>query len=138
MKITALLTIGILTLSTLFSAASADSQPTAFEQALYAKARYQVLSHTSDEDLVSYCVSMNIGGDTLLKFHDEILAKQTELAILQGGGFADDNPQVTSVQGELKNLRSQYSVKIAEVRKALEIESSIADATLDSLAHYSK
>ncbi len=111
----------------------ADSQPTAYERALYAKARYQVLSKTSDEDLVSYCVSMNVGGETILKFHDQILAKQTELAELQAQGFTNDHPQVQAVNAELKNLRAQYAIKISEVRKALELEASIADATLSTL-----
>jgi len=62
--------------------AQADAQPTVFEKALYEKARYQVVSKLSDEDFAAYCVTMNVGGETLLKFHDEILAKQTELTIL--------------------------------------------------------
>ena len=111
----------------------ADTQPTAYEKALYEKARYSVLGKASDEDLVSYCVSMNIGGDTLLRLHDEIMAKQVELANLQSEGISDDNSQVISVKGALKTLRAQYVIKIAEVRKALELEASIADATLSSL-----
>ena len=112
----------------------ADAQPTAFEKALYEKARYQVLSKLDDEDFVSYCVTMNVGGDTLLKFHDEILAKQTELADRINEGLTADHPQVMSLNAELKDLRTQYAVKISEARKGLEIESSIAEATLTALS----
>jgi capsule polysaccharide export protein KpsE/RkpR len=113
--------------------AHADAQPTAFEKALYEKARYSVLGKVSDEDLVSYCVSMNIGGDTLTRLHDEIMEKQVELSNLQSEGMTNDNAQVQAVNAALKSLRAQYSIKIAEVRKALELEASIADATLSQL-----
>jgi hypothetical protein len=134
MKSTAAVLCCLLSLGAPALPVHADAQPTAFEKALYEKARYQVLSKVSDEDLVSYCVSMNVGGDTLLKFHDEILAKQTELANLQSAGLTNDHPQVIAVNAALKDLRSQYAVKIVEVRKALELESNIADATLSSLS----
>jgi len=137
MKIIALL-LSFLVLSASFATARADAPPTAFEKALYEKARYSVLAKVSDEDLCSYCVSMNIGGDTLVRLHDEIMTKQVELEILQNEGVSNDNAQVTSINGTLKNLRSQYSIKIAELRKALQLESSIAEATLSSLSQYQK
>jgi hypothetical protein len=112
----------------------ADAQPTAFEKALYDKARYQVLSRLTDVDFASYCVTMNVGGETLLKFHDEILAKQTELADLNNQGLTSDNPQVMAVNAALKDLRTQYTVKISEARKGMEIESTIAEATLTALS----
>ena len=108
----------------------ADVPVTAFEKAIYEKARYSVLAKASDEDLVSYCVSMNVGGETLLRFHDEIMAKQVELENLQSEGVSDDNAQVIGIKIALKNLRAQYSIKIAEVRRALQLEASIAEATL--------
>ena len=112
----------------------ADVQPTAFEKALYEKARYQVLSKLNDEDFVSYCITMNVGGETLLKFHDEILAKQTELADRINEGLPADHPQVISLNAVLKDLRSQYAVKISEARKGLQIESKIAEETLTALS----
>ncbi len=112
----------------------ADGPLTIYEKALYDKARYQILSKVSDDDFAAYCVSMNVGGDTLLKFHDEVMAKEVELNKLQNEGLSNDHPQLVAVITDLKDLRSQYSLKIAEARKALELESNIADATLASLA----
>jgi hypothetical protein len=128
----------LLTLGAQLLPAWGDAQPTAFEKALYEKARYRVVSKLSDEDFASYCVTMNVGGDTLLKFHDEILAKETELAKLHGEGLNDDHPEVMAVNADLKDLRAQYSVKISEARKGLEVESMIADETLSNLAQYQK
>jgi len=112
----------------------ADGPLTVYEKALYDKARYQVLSKTSDDDFAAYCVSMNIGGDTLLKFHDEVMAKQAEVTELQNEGLGNDHPRLVAATTELRDLKYQYSIKIAEARKALELESNIADATLASLA----
>ena len=133
MKTVLLLAGCVLTLSLVPLTARADGESTAFEKALYDKARYQVLNKASDDDFASYCVTMNIGGDTLLKFHDEILEKQFELTKLQSEGFNDASPQVIAVNGELKDLRVQFAVKIFEARKGLEIEAKIADATLSAL-----
>jgi hypothetical protein len=133
MKKTVFLVCCVMALCTVLLPARADAQPTAFEKALYDRARYQVLSRMSDEDFASYCVTMNVGGDTLLKFHDEILAKQTELADLINSGLTGEDPKVIAVNATLKDLRSQYAVKIVEARKGLEIESTIAEATLATL-----
>lgn len=138
MKTTPFLVILLLASWQLNLPARADTQPTAFEKALYDKARYDVLSKLTDDDFVSYCVTMGIGGDTLLKLHDEILLKQTELADLISEGLNNDHPQVMAVNAALKNLRAQYVVKIAEARKGLEVESKIADETLSSLSQYQK
>jgi hypothetical protein len=108
----------------------ADDQPTAFEKALYEKTRYQVLCGLNDQEFVSYCVTMNVGGETLLKFHDQILQKQTELADLVDLGVTAEDPKVVAVNAALKDLRAQYAVKIIEARKGLEIESRIAEETL--------
>jgi capsule polysaccharide export protein KpsE/RkpR len=116
----------------------ADAQPTAFEKALYDKARYDVLSHLNDDDFVSYCTTMNFGGDTLLKLHDDILVKQTELGALIKRGLTADNPQVISLNDALNNLRTQLAVKVSEARKGLEIESKVAEATISSLSQYQK
>ncbi len=116
----------------------ADAQPTAFEKALYDKARYDVLSHLNDDDFVSYCTTMNFGGDTLLKLHDDILVKQTEVAALIKRGLNPENPQVTSLNDALSELRTQLAVKVAEARKGLEIESKVAEATISSLSQYQK
>jgi len=127
------LVLSFLVLHAFLITARADAPPTAFEKALYEKARYAVLGKASDEDLCSYCVSMNIGGDTLLRLHDEIMAGQVQLENLQSEGLTNDNAQVQAVNAALKNEREQYSIKITEVRKALQLEASIADATLAQL-----
>ena len=116
MKTTTFFAGCLLALSPQLLPVHADAQPTAFERALYEKARYEVLSKLTDEDFASYCVTMNVGGETLLKFHDEILAKQTELDDLNIQGASPDNPQVLAVNAALKDLRAQYSVKISEAR----------------------
>jgi hypothetical protein len=138
MKITALALFLVLNLGAELVPAQADAQPTAFEKALYDRARYRVVCRLNDEDFASYCVSMNIGGETLLKFHDEILAKQTELADLLGEGLSDGDPRIVAANAALKDLRTQYAVKIAEARKGLEVESKIADETLSDLSQYQK
>ncbi len=138
MKITGLLLGCLLLLGAQFLPARADGQSTAFEKALYDRARYRVVSKLSDDEFAAYCVTMNIGGDTLLKFHDEILEKQFELTKLTSEGFNDENPQVMAVNAELKDLRTQFSVKIIEARKGLEVESKIADETLLDLSQYQK
>jgi hypothetical protein len=137
MKTTILLAV-LLLASSQFVPARADAQPTAFEKALYDKARYQVLEKLGDDDFVSYCVTMGVGGDTLLKLHDEIMAKQTELANLLSEGMTNDNPQIMAVNAALKDLRAQFAVKILEARKGLEVEARIADETLSSLSQYQK
>jgi hypothetical protein len=81
---------------------------------------------------------MGVGGDTLLKLHDEIMAKQTELANLLSEGMTNDNPQIMAVNAALKDLRAQFAVKILEARKGLEVEARIADETLSSLSQYQK
>ena len=81
---------------------------------------------------------MDIGGDTLFKFHDQILSKEFELAKLQSEGFSNENAQVMAANAELKDLRDQFTVKLNEVRKGLEIESKIADETLSDLPQYQK
>jgi len=134
MKTSAFLVGCIVALGLQLLPVQADAPPTAFEKALYEKARYQVLSKLNDEDFVSYCITMNVGGETLLKFHDEILARQTELADRINEGLTADQPQVMSLNAALKDLRSQYAVKISEVRKGLEIESKIAEETLTALS----
>jgi len=121
-----------------FLPARADEQPTAFEKALYDRSREHILSKLDDDDFVSYCVTMNVGGDTLIKIHDEILAKQTELLDLQNQGMSDEQPQVMAVNAALKNLREQFTVKILEARKGIEEESKIADETLTALSQYQK
>lgn len=138
MKTNAFLLGFLLTLGVQLFPARADEQPTAFEKALYEKARFRVVSKLSDDDFACYCVTMNIGGDTLLKFHDQILAKQFELAKLQSEGFTDENPQVMAANAELKDLRSQFTVKLIEARKGLEVESKIAEQTLSDLSQYQK
>jgi len=133
MKTLAFLPACVLALSWQLSPVQADDQPTAFEKALYDKTRYQVLSGLNDQEFVSYCVTMNVGGDTLLKFHDQILQKQTELADLVDLGLTAEDPKVAAVNAALKDLRAQYAVKISEARKGLEIESRIAEETLREL-----
>jgi hypothetical protein len=109
-----------------------------FEKALYDKARFQVLTKASDDDFVCYCATMNLGGETLLRLHDEILVKQAELATLQSQGLTNDHPQVMAVNADLKDLRAKLAVKVVEARKGLEIESKIAEATLTALSDYQK
>jgi len=138
MKTPTLLIVCILASFVQFQPVHADTQPTAFEQALYNKARYQVLTKLSDEDFVSYCVTMNVGGETLLKIHDQIMTDQTKLANLINQGLTSDHPQVMAVNAELKDLRSEFAVKISEARKGLEVESRIAEETLSNLSQYQK
>ena len=138
MKKTTLLVGCILTSFLPLSPVHADAQPTAFEQALYNKARYQVLTKLSDDDFVSYCVTMGVGGETLLKIHDEIMTDQTKLADLINEGLTSDHPQVMAVNAELKDLRSEFAVKISEARKDLEVESKVAEETLSALSLYQK
>jgi capsule polysaccharide export protein KpsE/RkpR len=118
--------------------APADSSSNVVEKALYDKARYGITSKLTDDEFISYCVTMNLGGDTLFKFHDQILSKEFELAKLQSEGFSSDNPQVQAATAELKDLRDQFSVRLNKVRKGLEIESKIADETLSDLAQSQK
>jgi capsule polysaccharide export protein KpsE/RkpR len=129
---------GILAFCLLLLSAPAHADSSVVEKALYDKARYSVTSKLGDDEFISYCVTMNIGGDTLFKFHDQILSKQFELAKLQSEGFSNENPQVQAANAELKDLRDQFSVKLNEVRKGLEIESKIADETLSDLAQNPK
>jgi hypothetical protein len=124
---------GILAFSLLLLPALLHADPTAVEKAVHDKARYSVLSKLSDDELIAYCVTMNIGGETLFRFHDEILSKQFELAKLSSQGFSNETPQVVAANADLKDLRDQFSVKLNEVRKGLEIESRIADETLSEL-----
>ena len=138
MKTTTLLIGCLLALGALALPARADNAPTAFEKALYEKARYQVLSRLNDDDFVSYCVTMNVGGETLLKIHDQILTDQTTLTDLINEGMTSDHPQMMAVNAELKDLRSEYAVKISEARKGLEVESKIAEETLTALSQYQK
>jgi hypothetical protein len=130
MKIIAFLAGCVLVLSLQLLPVQADDQPSAFDKALYNKSRYQVLSGLNDQEFVSYCVTMNVGGETLLKFHDQILEKQTELTDLINLGLTGEDPKVAAVNAVLKDLRAQYAVKISEARKGLEIESRIAEETL--------
>jgi capsule polysaccharide export protein KpsE/RkpR len=116
----------------------ADTEPTAFEKAVYDKARYQVLAQQNDDDFVSYCITMNFGGELLLKVHDDILVKQTELDGLLKAGYTADHPQVISLNNDLRTLRAELEVKVLEVRKGLQLEAKIAEATLSSLAQYQK
>jgi hypothetical protein len=81
---------------------------------------------------------MNFGGDTLLKLHDDILSKQTELSDLLKAGYPDDHPQIISLNRDLRNLKAELGVKIDEARKGLEVESKVAEATLSSLSQYQK
>jgi len=113
--------------------AQGDDQTSAFEKALYNKARYQILSRYNDDDFVSYCVTMNLGGETLIKVHDEIMARQAERSNLLDQGDTNDSPKVVALNTAIKILRTQYAVKIAEARKGLELESRIAEATLSAL-----
>jgi len=129
---------GVFAFSLLLFPAPAQADPSVAEKAIYDKARYNIISKLSDDDFISYCVTMNIGGDTLLKFHDQILSKQFELAKLQGEGFSNENPQVLAANAELKDLRDQFSIKLNEVRRGLEIESKIADETLSDLSQTPK
>jgi hypothetical protein len=138
MKTTTLLIGCLLVLGAQILPARADTQPTAFEKALYDKARYAILSKLNDDDFASYCVTMNVGGETLLKIHDEILTDQTKLTDLINEGLTNDHPQVMAVNAELKDLRSEYAVKISEARKGLEVESEIAEETLTALSQYQK
>jgi len=43
-----------------------------------------------------------------------------------------------AINAELKDLRAQYAVKLSEARKGLEIESTIAEATLTALSQSQK
>ncbi|HEX4139136.1 MAG TPA: hypothetical protein VHY09_02235 [Candidatus Methylacidiphilales bacterium] len=129
---------GVLAVSLLLLPAPAHADSSVTEKALYAKARYSIVSKLSDDDFISYCVTMNIGGDTLFKFHDQILSKQFELAKLQSEGFSTESPQVQAANAELKDLRDQFSVRLNEVRKGLELESQIADETLSALGQNPK
>jgi uncharacterized protein involved in exopolysaccharide biosynthesis len=138
MKRIAFLVGSLLMFTQLILPLRADPQPTAYEKALYDKSRYSVLSRLSDEDFVSYCVTMNVGGDTLLKFHDQILAKQTARADLIAQGLTAEHPQVMAIDAELRDLRAQYQIKIAEARKGLEVEASIAESTLMNLPQASR
>jgi len=134
MKTISTLAGGILALTLLLLPPSLHADSSVVENALYAKARYGIISKLSDDDFIAYCVTANIGGDSLFKFHDMILSKQFELAKLLSQGFSNDNPQVIAVNSELKDLRDQFSVKLNEVRKGLEIEAKIADETLSNIS----
>jgi hypothetical protein len=138
MKTILLLAAYVLILCSQISPVRADVEPTEFEKALYAKARNEVLCKLNDDDFASYCVTMNIGGATLLKIHDDIMEKQTELTDLISQGLNDDHPQVMAVNAALKDLRAQYAVKIAEARKGVEVEAKIAEATLTALSQYQR
>jgi hypothetical protein len=111
---------------------------TAFEKALYDKARYQTLSRLNDQDFVAYCVTMNLGGETLLRIHDEVMARQAERQNLIDEGQTNDSPKVAAIDIELKILGTQYAIKIGEARKGLEIEANIADSTLSALSQTQK
>jgi hypothetical protein len=130
--------IGLMMPLSLLPAQADAPQPTAFEKALYDKCRYKVLKDLNDDDFVSYCTTMNFGGDTLLKFHDEILDRQTELSDLMKRGFPPDNPQVTALNDALTKLRGQLAAKVFEARKGLEVEARVAEATLEALGQYQK
>ena len=138
MKRTALLVGTMIALGFQFLPVQADDQPGSFEKALYNKVRYQVLSKTNDEDFVCYCVTMNLGGDALIRLHEDILVKQAELQALQSEGLTNDHPQVMAVNATLKDLNAKLAVKVAEARKGLEVESKIAEATLTALSDYQK
>ena len=129
---------GVIAFSLLHLPAPLHADPTAVEKAVHDKARYTIISKLSDEELIAYCVTMNMGGETLFRFHDEILSKQFELTKLLSQGFSNENAQVVAVNADLKDLRDQFSVKLNEVRKGLEIESRIADETLSELAQIPK
>jgi hypothetical protein len=139
MKTTALILGGILAFGAAVFPVRADTaEPTAFEKALYDKARYQVVTKLNDDDFVSYCITMNVGGDTLLKIHDDILFNETKLNNLLSQGLTGDQPQVLAVNAALRDLRSELAVKVSEARKGLEVESRIAEETLTSLSQYQK
>jgi hypothetical protein len=133
MNKTLLLLGGILALGLSPSPVRAEGGSAAFDKAVYERARYKVISKTSDEDFAAYCVTMHIGGDALLKFHDEILSKRIELAKLISQGLGPDHPQVMALNSELKDLKAEFDVRIGEARKALELESQVAEETLSSL-----
>ena len=138
MRTTIFVAILLLAFAPAFLTVRADAAPTAFERALYEKSRYQVLKGLGDDDFVSYCVTMGIGGDTLLKIHDEIMVKQTELGDLSSQGLTNEHPQVIAVNAALKDLRAQFAIKILEARKGLEVEAKIAEETLSALSQYQK
>jgi hypothetical protein len=129
---------GVLAFSLLLLTVPVHADPSAVEKAVHDKARYTIISKLSDDEFIAYCVTMNIGGETLFRFHDEILSKQFELAKLLSEGFSNENAQVIAANTDLKNLRDQFSVKLSEVRKGMEIESKIADETLSELAQLPK
>ena len=95
----------------------ADTQSSSFERALYDKTRYQVLSKASDDDFVSYCATMNFGGETLQRLHDDILVKQAELVTLQNEGLTNDHPQVLAVAAALKDLRTKLEKDLGQLFK---------------------
>jgi hypothetical protein len=139
MKKTSLLAGCLLALGAqLFPVQADTAEPTAFEKALYDKARYQVVCKLNDDEFVSYCVTMDVGGDTLLKIHDEILTDETKLTDLLNQGLTNEHPEVRAVNAALKDLRTELAVKISEARKGLEVESKIAEETLTALSQYQK
>ncbi len=61
---------GFLAVGLILLPAPAHADSSVVEKAFYDKARYAVISKLSDDEFISYCVTMNIGGDSLFRFHD--------------------------------------------------------------------
>jgi hypothetical protein len=108
------------------------------DQRLYEKIRAEVLLKLSDEDLANYCIATKFGGELLPELRKEVFEGESELASLQSEGIQETHPKFRAAASVLKIRRQQLASELASLRKGLEIEHAIAQASLAELNKRSK
>ena len=87
----------------------------------------------SDAEFVATLEGMQRAPANLTTLQTDILSQEGTVKNLLQQGFGPDNPRVLAVQAQLAQERDQYATLIAGARRALLIDSQMADAAVKDL-----
>ncbi len=102
--------------------------------ALARKVRLEKVEKLTVEQLETVLPSLQLEDSTITQLKQNYLASQTYLASLQKEGLGESHPRMQAAIATTLKYRDQLNKLIAGIRQGLEIDLSVAEARVDSLA----
>ena len=94
---------------------------------------YTKTKDLSDAEFVATLEGMQRAPTNLTSLQTDILNQESTIKNLLQQGFGSDNPRVLAVQAQLAQEREQYTTLIAGARRAVLIDSQMADSAVTDL-----
>lgn len=130
---TLLMQLAFLALLLLPLSAAPITEATAFERSLEKRVRAEVLLKLSDADLLAYLSSMKEAGTLLEQLRDESVKADLQALSLKAQGLEKENPIFKTAETMGAARQKLLQSELANYRKGLEVDASIAKAVLAEL-----